>query len=81
MQSGFNIKETNMSFWLIVYLFTADGEYFAKDVYETGSAEQCVEFAGQVTKTIVNTSLQAQFHCVSDDHYMGRKQDEGIEYD
>jgi hypothetical protein len=29
-----------MSFWLIVYLFTADGEYFAKDVYETGSQEQ-----------------------------------------
>jgi hypothetical protein len=72
---------SKMSFWLIVYLFTADGEYFAKDVYETASKEQCVEFAGQVTKTIVNTSLQAQFHCVSDDHYMGRKQDDGIEYD
>jgi hypothetical protein len=54
-----------MSFWLIV----------------TGSEEQCVEFAGKVTRTIINSPVQAQFHCVSDDHYMGRKQDEGVDYD
>ena len=41
----------------------------AKDVYETASKEQCVEFAGQVAKTIVDTKLQAQFHCISDDDY------------
>ena len=58
-----------MSFWLIVYLFTQEGEFVAKDVYETASKEQCVEFAGQVTKTIVNSKLQAQFHCMSDEDY------------
>jgi hypothetical protein len=70
-----------MSFWLIVYLFTAEGEFVAKDVYETASKEQCEQFAGEVVRTIINSQIQAQFHCVSDDHYMGRKQDEGIEYD
>ena len=58
-----------MSFWLIVYLFTAEGEFVAKDIYETANKEQCVEFAGQVTKTIVNSKLQAQFHCLSDEEY------------
>lgn len=56
-------------FWLIVYLFTPEGEFMAKDVYETADRQQCVEFAGQVAKTIVDTKLQAQFHCVSDDEY------------
>ena len=70
-----------MSFWLIVFLFTQEGEFVAKDVYETGGHEQCVKFAGEVTRTIINSRLQAQFHCVSDDHYMGRKQDEGVDYD
>ena len=70
-----------MSYWLVVFLFTAEGEFVAKDVYETASKEQCVRFAGDVTRTIINSQIQAQFHCVSDDHYMGRKQDEGVEYD
>ena len=62
-----------MTFWLIVYLFTADGEFIAKDVYETAGKEQCAEFSGRVTKTLINTQIKAQFYCVSNDHYMGRK--------
>ena len=58
-----------MSFWLIVYLFTQEGEFVAKDIYETATKEQCVEFAGKVTATIVNSKLQAQFHCMSDEEY------------
>ena len=58
-----------MSFWLIVYLFTAEGEFVAKDIYETAGKEQCAEFAGQVAKTIVNSDLQAQFYCTSDEDY------------
>jgi hypothetical protein len=58
-----------MTFWLVVYLFTQEGEFVAKDIYETAGKEQCVEFAGQVTKTIVNSKLQAQFHCLSDEEY------------
>lgn len=70
-----------MKFWLIVFLFTPEGEFMAKDVYEAANKEQCVAFAGDVVKTLINTQLQAQFHCVSDDHYMGREQDEGVDYD
>ncbi len=62
-----------MSFWLIVYLFTQEGEFVAKDVYETANKEQCMEFAGQVTKTIVNSKLQAQFHCLSDEEYRSER--------
>lgn len=58
-----------MSFWLIVYLFTPEGEFMAKDIYETASKQQCAEFAGQVAQTVVNTELQAQFYCLSDDEY------------
>lgn len=58
-----------MTYWLIVYLFMADGQMFSKDIYETTSKEQCVEFAGNVAKTIVDTKMQAQFHCISDEEY------------
>lgn len=58
-----------MAYWLVVYLFSPGGEFFAKDIYETASKEQCVEFAGQVAKTIVDTNYQAQFNCVSDEEY------------
>lgn len=58
-----------MSFWLIVYLFTQEGEFVARDVYDTAGKEQCVQFAGQVAQTIINTDLQAQFYCISDEDY------------
>ena len=58
-----------MGFWLIVYLFTQEGEFVAKDIYETANKEQCVEFAGQVAKTIVNRDLQAQVYCINDTEY------------
>lgn len=58
-----------MAYWLIVYLFAPEGEFMAKDIYETASEQQCVEFAGDVAKTVVNTRLQAQFHCMSDEEY------------
>lgn len=58
-----------MTFWLVVYLFTQEGEFVAKDVYETAGKEQCVEFAGNVTRTIINSKLQAQFHCFDDTEY------------
>jgi hypothetical protein len=73
MQSGFIIKEIDMSFWLIVYLFTAEGEFVAKDVYETAGEEQCAQFAGEVTRTIINSKLQAQFHCLSDEDYRNER--------
>lgn len=70
-----------MKFWLIVFLFDVNGEFQAKDIIESADRAQCEQFAGDYAKTIINTKMQAQFHCVSDDHYMGRKQDEGVAYD
>ena len=62
-----------MHYWLIVFLFTPEGEFMAKDVYETASKEHCVEMAGDVVKrTLINTQLTSQFFCVTDDHYVGR---------
>jgi len=58
-----------VTYWLIVYLFTAEGEFVAKDTYETASMIQCTQFAGNVTRTIINSKLQAQFHCLSDREY------------
>jgi hypothetical protein len=59
-------------FWLIVYLFTPEGEFLAKDIYESASEQQCVEFAGEVVKTIINTQIQGEFYCISDDEYRER---------
>lgn len=70
-----------MKFWLIVFLFDVNGEFQAKDTTEAVSLEQCENMAAAYAKSIINTKMQAQFHCVSDDHYMGRKQDEGVAYD
>lgn len=61
-----------MSFWLIVYLFTADGEFMAKDIYETASKEQCEQFAGDVARVHLNTQLQLQMHCISDEDYRSK---------
>lgn len=70
-----------MSYWLIVFLFTTDGQFLGKDTYEAANKEQCYEFAGKVTKTLINTQLKSQFYCVTDDHYMGRSQDKDIPLD
>jgi len=61
-----------MNFWLIVFLFTPEGEFMSRDIYETASEQQCVEFAGDVARTVVNTKLLAQFDCVSDNDYRER---------
>lgn len=70
-----------MKFWLIVFLFSSDGEFLEKSSYEAASKTQCVEFAGQEAKKLVNSQLQMQFYCVTDDHYMGRSVDDGVPLD
>ena len=81
LPSGLIIKEINMKFWLIAFLFSPDGEYQAKDVYQTESYEECLVLAGKYAAIHVNTELSTQLYCVSDDHYMGRAQDPGVPYD
>ncbi len=70
-----------MKFWLIVFLFTSEGEFIEKSSYEAVDKAQCVEMAGEEARKIVNTQLNAQFYCVTDDHYMGRSVDENIPLD
>ncbi len=65
-----------MSYWLIVLLFDIHGQFQAKDIYETASIEQCEKMAGEYTRTIINTQMQAQFHCISDEEYRLKLGDE-----
>lgn len=70
-----------MSFWLIVFLFTSEGEFHEKSSYEAATKEQCIEMAGKEASKLVNSQMQMQFYCVSDDHYMGRSVDKDIPLD
>ena len=70
-----------MKYWLLVFLFTPEGEYAGKDVYQTDNKAACFERAAKVAKTYVNTQTMTDMYCVSDDHYNGRSVDEGIPLD
>jgi len=70
-----------MKFWLILMLFTDNGEYVGKMESQYQSHGSCVVAAGAVTAEFVNSSIMIQSWCVSDDHYNGVEQDEGIPYD
>lgn len=69
------------TFWLIVFVFSNSGEFLEKSSYEAANKEQCVQMAGDEARKLVNTQTQMQFYCVSDDHYNGRSQDEGVPLD
>ena len=69
------------TFWLIVFIFSNDGEFLEKSSYEAASKEQCIEMVADEARKTVNTQTQVQFYCVSDDHYTGRNQDEGVPLD
>ena len=69
------------TFWLVVFIFSSEGEFLEKSSYEAASKSQCIEMAADEARKIVNTQTQAQFFCVSDDHYTGREQDPGVPYD
>lgn len=70
-----------MKFWLIAFLFSPDGEYVGKMESQYQSHGSCVVAAGAVATELVNSSIMIQSWCVSDDHYNGVEQDEGIPYD
>jgi hypothetical protein len=69
------------TFWLIVFIFSSEGEFLEKSSYEAANKEQCVQMAGEEARKNVNTQTQVQFYCVSDDHYQGRSVDENIPLD
>ena len=36
-----------MKYWLIILLFDVNGDFRAKDIFETANKEQCEKFAGE----------------------------------
>lgn len=70
-----------MKFWLIVFLFTNDGEYINKIEVPVEDRTQCFIEAGTYAIDYTNSGYLTQFWCVTDDHYMGRSVDEGIPLD
>ena len=70
-----------MTFWLIVFLFTSEGEFHEKSSYEAATKEQCIQMAGEEARKLVNSQMQMQFYCVTDDHYAGRSVDKDIPLD
>ena len=70
-----------MKFWLIFMIYANDGTFVDKIESQHQSFGSCVVAAGKETLMQVNTFAKVQAWCVSDDHYNGVKQDEGIPYD
>ena len=65
-----------MKFWLIVFFFTPQGEFVGKKEIAYKDKASCY-----LAMDKVKVKQRAQMVCVSDDHYMGRKQDPGVPYD
>lgn len=70
-----------MKFWLIVFLFTPDGEFAGKTERAYDSEQICILAASGTAVRYVNTGVSIASFCVSDDHYSGRVQDEGVPLD
>lgn len=70
-----------MKFWLIVFLFAADGEFVGKSEIVQASYEECLYAAANVGIQYINSGIGVTTFCVSDDHKTGKKQDENVPYD
>lgn len=70
-----------MKFWLIVFLFTADGEFIGKHEQVYPDSHECLIAAGQMQIQYVNSSTGLAAFCVTEDHYYGRSQDENVPLD
>jgi len=65
-----------MKYWLIIFFLTPEGEYTSKKELPVKDEATCY-----LAMDKVKVKRIAQMVCVSDDHYMGRKKDPGVEYD
>lgn len=65
-----------MKFWLIIFFFTSEGEFVSKKEIQFQDEASCY-----IAMNKVKVKQIAQMECVSDDHYMGRKKDPGVDYD
>jgi hypothetical protein len=71
-----------MKFWLIAFFLTPDGEFISKREIAYKDKATCYTAMDLVRapKNLKNEII-VQVVCVSDDHFMGRKKDSGVEYD
>ena len=65
-----------MKFWLIIFFLTPEGEFVSKKELPFKDQASC-----HLAMDQVKVEQIAQMVCVSDDHYMGRKQDKNVPYD
>lgn len=67
-----------MKYWLIIFFLTPDGEFVGKKETQYENEAVCRLAMSKVPpkEKYVNRPI-----CVSDDHYSGRKQDPGVDYD
>lgn len=67
-----------MKFWLIIFFFS-NGEFVGKKEIAYADEARCYMAMDYIRPP--QKSWTVQMECVSDDHYMGRKKDLGVEYD
>jgi hypothetical protein len=65
-----------VKFWLIVFFLTPEGEFVSKKEIAYKDEASCY-----IGMNNVKVKQRAKMVCVSDDHFMGRKQDPGVPYD
>jgi hypothetical protein len=65
-----------VKFWLLIFFLTPDGEFISKKEIAYDDEASCY-----LAMNKVKVKRIAQMVCVSDDHYMGRKKDPGVDYD
>jgi hypothetical protein len=65
-----------VKYWLLVFFLTPEGEFIEKKEFLFKAEASC--YLGMDR---VKVKQIAQMVCVTDDHYTGRKQDPGVDYD
>lgn len=68
-----------MKFWLLIFLFQPNGEFISKREIAYSDEATCYMMMEPVARQY--KKVMVKMICVSDDHYMGRKQDPGVAYD
>ena len=68
-----------MKYWLIIFFLTPQGEFVGKREIAYKDEASCYAAMDYIRSP--RRAGRIQMHCVSDDHFMGRKQDPGVPYD
>ncbi len=58
-----------MTYWLIAFLFTPEGQMVSRTPIEMASKAQCVKEAGKFAAETVNSQYLVSLYCLPDDVY------------